>query len=156
MILPVIATADPLNPTRRLGVMAIPPLTMLRATSGDLSVAPCIASSKLKDRPFSLNFAPNPAPMPVPTYQPRPLPSDLSGGPSAPTAAGANPAIAQDKPPIPAMRQEKFMVSPRVAPPFGGNPARPGRTAPQPPPPRPRLLRRGPRVSPRPGRPPEN
>src|SRR5258708_2373251 len=109
-ILPICETADTLSPTRRFGLKAMPPLTMLRATSPDLSVAPRRASSKLTDCPFSLNFAPNPAPRPVPTYQWDHMLSDLSA--SAAADAGANPAIAQDKPPIATMRQNEFIVSP--------------------------------------------
>src|SRR5712664_229938 len=97
-ILPICATNDPLNPTRRLGLRAIPALMMFPATSEDLSVAPCRASLKLTDCPFSLNFAPNPAPRPVPTYQWDHTESDRSA--SAAADAGANPAIAQDRPPI--------------------------------------------------------
>src|ERR1041384_105474 len=63
------AAADPLNPNRRVGLKAIPALTMFSARSGDLSVAPCRRSSKVIDCPFTLYFAPNPGPMPVPTYQ---------------------------------------------------------------------------------------
>src|SRR6266849_635045 len=107
-ILPICDTNDMLSPTRRLGVRAMPPLTMFPATSEDLSVAPCRASSKLTDCPFSLNFAPNPAPSPVPTYQWDHMLSDLSA--SAAADAGAKPAIAQDKPPMAAMRQNEFMI----------------------------------------------
>jgi hypothetical protein len=47
--LPLCPTADPLNPTRRFGLRAIPALTMFSATSDDLSVAPCRRSLKVID-----------------------------------------------------------------------------------------------------------
>src|SRR6266513_80091 len=108
-ILPVCATADPRNTTRRLRLKATPPLTMFKAMSGLLSVAFCKPSSNVIDRPFTLYFAPNPGPKPVPTYQWDHRLSDQSG-----SAALATPAIAQDKPATAAMRHDKFMISPRI------------------------------------------
>src|SRR6266513_6254097 len=102
--LPICEAADPLNPNRRFGLRAIPALTTFSATSGDLSVAPCSPSSKVNDRPFSLYFAPNPAPMPLPMYQ-----WDQGFSYRAGSAAVANPATAQDKPATAAMRRDEFM-----------------------------------------------
>src|SRR2546428_714590 len=84
-----------MTPSRRFGLRATPALTRLIPKSDDLSVAPCRRSSKLIDWPFTLYFALNPAPMPVPTYQ---WPPGYEGSASAAAEAGANPGIPQDKP----------------------------------------------------------
>ncbi len=100
-ILPNCATADTLPPSRRFGLRATPALTRLIPRSDDLSVAPCRRSSKLIDWPFTLYFALNPAPMPLPTYQ---WPPGYEGSASAAADAVANPAIAHDRPATAAMR----------------------------------------------------
>src|SRR5213592_19084 len=105
---PPCPTADPLSPTRRFGLKAIPALTMFSATSEVLSVAVCSSSSKLIHRPFTLYFAPNPGPMPLPMYQWDHGFSYRSG-----SAAAADPAIAHDRPATAAMRRDEFMTPPR-------------------------------------------
>src|SRR6266516_1349100 len=106
---PPCPTADTLPPSRRFGLRATPALTMFSATSEVLSVAVCRLSLKVIVWPFTLYFAPNPGPMPLPMYQ-----WDQGFPDRSASAAVANPAIAKDKPATAAMRQDEFMTPPWI------------------------------------------